>query len=569
MLNLLTDQALGEGTEASNDGLGFRTYARVLADAAAGTPGPFTIGVFGEWGTGKSSLMRLIESELNQRDGILTVWFNAWRYEKEEHPIVPLVGTIVRELEKNQSFLDRLSEGGRHLINSLRAVAYGFSARSKVKIPGLAEIEASFVAKEMIDRASQLTRDPLLDRSLYYDAFESLSGLRFPDKNKIVVIIDDLDRCFPDLAIKLLESIKLVLSQQGFVFVLGVARRVIEGYLSHRYEKEYGIEDFHGNSYLDKIVQLPFHIPPHASRMEEFSTKLLSRIDEHTRASLQDILPVVGAASGGNPRTTIRFVNNLLIDLGISRHLVELKLIEPISVEYFAVSRCLQQRWPDAFSYLVESDSLCDSVAQWDRDAMQREISEGNPESSAMAKILTADKDLYRFLTNSLGASWLKDHDVRKATVEFLRNQRYEFGSQRLNGKKPYDIFLIHDEEDMLEVTEIARRLHDSGVKTYIDDMFSPEDYTKVELTSAAHMSRAIGVCIGPQTSTMEIWGRRVRDLKMHSRTLEISPLIIPIYLAGSDPESVGLSHRHYRAVNFSEGIQDGELARLVNGLQH
>jgi len=55
-LNLLTDQALGEGTSESFDGLGFETYASVLADAARGNPGPFTIGVFGEWGTGKTSL---------------------------------------------------------------------------------------------------------------------------------------------------------------------------------------------------------------------------------------------------------------------------------------------------------------------------------------------------------------------------------------------------------------------------------------------------------------------------------------------------------------------------------
>src|SRR5262249_48782504 len=157
-------------------------------------------------------------------------------------------------------------------------VAYGFSSSSKLKVPGVAEIEASFVAKDMIDRAEQLMPDPLLARSLYYEAFESLASLKLPSDSRIVVFIDDLHRCFPNLAIKLLETIKLVLAQPGFIFVIGVARSVIEGYLQHRYEKKYGIKGFQGHSYLDKIVQLPFHIPPHGGRIEEFSGKLLQRL---------------------------------------------------------------------------------------------------------------------------------------------------------------------------------------------------------------------------------------------------------------------------------------------------
>ena len=62
--NLLSDQALGELNGTRKDGLGFETYAKVLARAAIGTQGPFTIGVFGEWGSGKTSLMRLVEQQL-------------------------------------------------------------------------------------------------------------------------------------------------------------------------------------------------------------------------------------------------------------------------------------------------------------------------------------------------------------------------------------------------------------------------------------------------------------------------------------------------------------------------
>jgi len=273
-LALLSDQPIGEGTSTAADGLGFKMYSRVLAETAIQTPGPFTVGVFGEWGTGKTSLMRLVEDHLSTRKNVITVWFNAWRFESEEQPIVPLVATIVREIERNKDFLATLTDHGRSFLRGLRAVAYGFSAKSTVKVSGFAEIEASFVAKDMIERSENIAPDPLLDRSIFFEAFQQLSKARIPDAARVVVLIDDLDRCFPDRAIKLLESIKLVLAQPGFIFFLGVARRVIEGYLQHRYEKDYGISGFEGYAYLDKIVQLPFHIPPHRKRISTFWTAL-------------------------------------------------------------------------------------------------------------------------------------------------------------------------------------------------------------------------------------------------------------------------------------------------------
>ncbi|MCP4685176.1 MAG: hypothetical protein GY867_06960 [bacterium] len=425
-LRLLSDQPIVEGPPSESDGLGFREYAQVLGEAGIQTPGPFTVGIFGEWGTGKTSLLRIVEEYLRPAPNVITVWFNAWRYESEDQPIVPLVATIVKEIERNRTFCDRMADEGKALLRGLRAVAYGFSANSKLKIPGFAEIEASFVAKDMIDHAEAISADPLLDRSVFFEAFRQLSSIKMPDDTRIVVLIDDLDRCFPDKAIRLLESIKLVLAQPGFIFYLAVARKVIEGYLRHRYEKEFGITGFDGHDYLDKIVQLPFHIPPHENRMANFWDSIVDRLDAADKADFRKLVPIIGLASGANPRTAVRFVNNLLVDRAIFGATAGAGLHEDMPIPFFAVSRSIQQRWPSIFWLLSLSEVLCNEVAEWMSDKLPSEIASDSHDSAKALDILRTCPELTRLLRSEFGASWLKDHKQRTATIDFLQSQRTE-----------------------------------------------------------------------------------------------------------------------------------------------
>src|SRR3990172_1811478 len=79
------------------DGFGYDDYANTILGMItdARFPSPFTFGIFGEWGSGKTSLMHMIEALLGKYpDKLVPVWFNPWRYEKEKHLIVPFLKTI-------------------------------------------------------------------------------------------------------------------------------------------------------------------------------------------------------------------------------------------------------------------------------------------------------------------------------------------------------------------------------------------------------------------------------------------------------------------------------------------
>ena len=437
-LTLINDQPIGENNPFENEGLGFTTYAQVLGEAILNTATPFTIGVFGEWGTGKTSLMRMLEKNIHEtaKDDAVLIWFNAWQYEKEENLIVPLIAHIINELEKQKTFLKAFEDGGKKIILALRAIAYGFSSKVKVSFPGVAEIETTVVGKDVIDREEKLAPKATLEKSLYYDAFETLSKIKIGKKKRIVIIIDDLDRCFPDKTIELLENIKLVLSQQGFIFVLGVSRYVIEGYLKYRYEELYGLKNFDGRSYFDKIVQLPFYIPPHDSRMKSFSNSILARLDEKNRESLEEMLDIIGSACKNNPRSIIRFVNNLLIDQAINKALVAEGIFDrEIEIGYFAITRSLQQNWSDLFTELIESDQLCKAIAQLhEQGEIEAMAALGLNQATVeldiqkhmgdVARRMVSNKDLSSLLMSSVGKEWLLNDDLRRGAVEFLIKQR-------------------------------------------------------------------------------------------------------------------------------------------------
>src|SRR5580658_9579 len=419
-VKLIADQAIGEVNCLRGDGLGFGGYAEVLADAAIDTRGPFTIGVFGEWGTGKTSLMRLVERKLSGRENVVTVWFNAWRYEQEEHPIVPLVGTIVRELEQHQT--SRVAGSFRSLARALKALAYGFSVTPSVKVPGLAGVEASLALKDVADRYEQLTKDTLVDRSLYYGAFTELEAVRLDDDIRVVVLVDDLDRCFPDRGVKLLESIKLALAQPGFIFILAVAREVIEGYLQHRYATKYGIADFDGKRYLDKIVQLPFQIPASSERMPEFCAALLDGQDQDVQQGLSGLMPQAADALGGNPRSVVRFLNNILIDAAVSSH-SDTAARSPVPIQHLAISRLLHAGWPDLLNQILSAPAAAEQASKWQPEDLARIAAQPGPVGTIAAALLS-DPALKDVLLGDNGRDWLLLTTVRTESVRLLRQQR-------------------------------------------------------------------------------------------------------------------------------------------------
>ncbi len=440
-LSLLEDEPI---SETDFDGLRLSDWADVVAGAALGTDGPFTIGIFGGWGEGKTSLLKLARRQVDASsagDGsVTTVWFNAWQYEREEQPIVPMLAAIEQALQRTSDKRGGNDLGLGGLVLALRSTLHGISGGFKAKLPAMGEASIDFTADQAIERYDELKKrwiDRQVEGCYSLSALEALRATQnaagAASAHRIVVFIDDLDRCFPDRAVGLLENIKLILSERGFIFVLAVDRNVLEAYLDKRYREEFGLQDYgQRQSYLTKFVQLPLWIPSHEPLFDDLIYKVLRRLgDQELREALatSEVTEEIGLACAHNPRQLVRFLNELLID----RRLFGLRNTRDTKFELrlFIVARGLRSQSQRIYRALLSNEELCRRIGDCPNSDVLKELlddlreheGEGDEQTKTLSEAL-ARKSLAALLLSTSGKEWLSNQDERKRVEGFLARER-------------------------------------------------------------------------------------------------------------------------------------------------
>jgi hypothetical protein len=274
----------------STDSLDRDKFASALARVVETCDTPLVIGLYGTWGIGKTSLMKQIERILHESLHVRTVWFDPWQHQFDEDPAVALLHTMVSQLG--------LGEEGKKILTVI-ATALG-SVLLKVTTT-LNSDDIQRLGDKYEEERFQVREKQVRLRE-YFGALISQASER--GKHRLVFFIDDLDRCVPEQVLKVLEALKLYLSIPNCVFVIGVDRAALECSIRHRYKEQ----EVREADYLDKIVQLPFTIPPIAN---ESMTRFVGTLLDDSLAAVADLLV---AGLGDNPRQVKRFVNTLLLN---------------------------------------------------------------------------------------------------------------------------------------------------------------------------------------------------------------------------------------------------------------
>ena len=340
-------------TKAAEDSLGLEREAQALADFIAGCVTPLTIAIQGDWGSGKTSLLRLIEERLDPkvngkpREGprpVEVIRFETWQYAQfGGGPMLPL--SLLSMLAQRLAPPGRLSEVTGVIKRFARPVV-GFALEKAT----MGFVEADQVGKlgaEEVDYAQQCDR---LRQALHdIVAKKTEKG----GAERIVVLIDDLDRIDPPLAIDILQTIKMFLDLEHCVFVLALDFEVVRLGV----EQKYGIKDARkARAFFDKIIQLPFQVPVAKYDTGGFVLEMIERVGVpgFGHAQVDTLMLLADSSISFNPRAIKRAVNALYLTNLIARDkLARLDRVRGVATVALFGLLCMQARFPEAYSWLL------------------------------------------------------------------------------------------------------------------------------------------------------------------------------------------------------------------------
>lgn len=334
-----------------NDDLwGLRDVANELARLIASIEDPpLTVGVFGSWGAGKTSLLSLLKETLENADVARLAWFDAWRYRERQEIWPGLLQCILAALADHTPAPGVASR----LIDFGRAASRVFVARgAQVLSHGLVSAED---VEAILDRYAELQDRRTSKLAGFAEEFDALTGEALAG-GRLVVLVDDLDRCDPEASLEILEGIKLFLGSRHCIFVVALDANAFSDALRTRYPDN---EEYRVN-YLERHIQLVRYIPDPPDDRLRCGLASLSRLDLPDGA-----WNLVRVAAEGNPRRAKRFINMLLLtgdwSLDDRPQLLTLGRLMVFRVQFPKFFTALTRDpslWQDLEAYQADKDSM-------------------------------------------------------------------------------------------------------------------------------------------------------------------------------------------------------------------
>lgn len=325
---------------ATEDALNLNAYTRGLAAFISTCSLPMTISLQGSWGSGKSTMMNLLQTAL--REEALCVSFNTWQYSQfdlgEQLPIL-FYQSLMEKLGKTDEQTDQ--EEGRRIREACKKgllLAARLTARH-LGVEGLLDEVQGTVQGAVQDLKGSSPRPPALTETVegLRQSFQELvaARLRQEKKDRAVFFVDDLDRLPPGRAVELMEVLKTALECESCVFVLAIDYEVVIRGVKDKYGADFGVEK--GRSFFDKMIQLPFDLPVEQYRLDDFLDGLIGGVGDHLcRQALLGVTSAGGLefrhpgdrqyvrdmallAAGRNPRSLKRFFNSFSLLSQVAR----------------------------------------------------------------------------------------------------------------------------------------------------------------------------------------------------------------------------------------------------------
>lgn len=413
-LNLINDSAI---SQIKDDSLNFDVYAQVLSEAILQTPTPFTIGIYGEWGRGKTSLLNFLmrEIEVNKKSSnTINIFYDAWKFENDNKPLLSLLNVIEKNIKKV-----RFEHDEDLILSILEYIKYTKTAVSNISDES--KMDVADIEYENID--GDINRH-IINQSTYFEIYELLRGLEKileKEKFRIIVYIDNLDKCKSQNTFKIFESINLILDLKGFSFIFAADRNILETSLESNISNS--------KDYLDKLVQLPFILPSFEGKINTLLENISSKNGNSfvLEDSIKNVINSISSLNKLTPRLIIRLINRIKVSSEIYIRLNnqdKSKAEEIFSL--FSISCTIDELFKELHLELIKNDNLIKYlVGSLRNETFIKEsipLSLVDSDNKYIIEIIEKYFNILKRIFNTeQGKYWLENKQLRINTYEFLQ----------------------------------------------------------------------------------------------------------------------------------------------------
>jgi len=341
---------------AIEDAFGIGKYITGLCSFVMDCETPLTIAIQGDWGSGKTSVMAMVQKKLAEdKQPVHCVWFNTWQYSQfntADSLSLSLIDVIVSGLgldgkDKAKNLRDTLGRVGSGLANLGKRVAYG-GAEFVMGSVNTEDLRKYF-EKDGVANVKDLQETIGALKEQFNECVAEACAKKNVDR--VLVFIDDLDRLQPLRAVELLEVLKIFLDCEKCVFVLALDYNVVVSGVKSKYGEDFKADK--GRSFFDKIIQVPFKMPVAQYDISSFVKKTFEAVAggvcEETDA--KNLVAVINKSIGSNPRSMKWLFNSFLLLLKVVGDDVQ----DDNSKKILFAVLCMQQHFEVLYNHIVMS----------------------------------------------------------------------------------------------------------------------------------------------------------------------------------------------------------------------
>ena len=367
----------------NQDLLKVEKYSLALSNFIIRSDTPITVGLQGEWGTGKTSLMSLLLEDFNEKN-IACSWVNTWEYSLFRNANETTPGVLRGMLEKlKESCKSRgiwtLKDDTEEKFKSAARFLGGLANQIVAKQTGIDVKDASAGSGSKQKATAEVAEIKALIKDLIKDLINDPKN----PIEKVVFFVDDLDRIPPGDAVEVLEALKNIFDIPNCVFILAIDYDIVVKGLESKFGPKTDENEREFRSFFDKIIQVPFSMPIGTYDVENFLVEKLKDLGTLIQEEEKELyVKAVKYSIGYNPRSLKRYLNAF----SLINHLKEIELddeqpkgddfmlfaILGIQISYPKIFRLLSQKpnfpeWNKGFGnkFGVEWDAIQEKIKKF------------------------------------------------------------------------------------------------------------------------------------------------------------------------------------------------------------